>query len=97
MQSIPSLLMRLRLGHCGIERGLALIRKHPDGKYQCGQSEAILLECNLYTGHRKKLQKDLTDCGETTFSLRTLLILGAPGKLEKLMVYLHSTGLYQRI
>ena len=62
----------------GFRSGLALTRKHPDGKCDCGGSETvrhILIQCKNYSHQRRKRFKDQGAAGETVFTLRTLLNL----------------------
>lgn len=94
---------RLRLGHCALAGGLALVGKHQDGRCQnCGEVETVkhvMLHCPEYAAQRRELFKALEAKGVKTFSLPTLLGDGVKQQecAEELIKFLLSTGLYHRI
>lgn len=91
---------RMRLGHCGLRSGLALIGKHPDGHCECGDKETVmhvLVQCRRYSHQRRKLFRELGETGETVFNLCSLLNLDSWNKVKKLMEYLRSIGVYKKI
>jgi len=90
-------LSRLRIGHCGLrdglaligKHGLALIGKHPDGQCECGEKETVvhvLMQCRRYSQQRKKLFRELGATGETVFNLCSLLNLDSWEKIKKLSI-----------
>ena len=91
---------RLRLGHCGLRSGLALIGKHPDGRCECGERETVkhvLLQWGRYSRQRRTLYRRLGSAAESVFNMRTLLNLDSVDKTKELMDYLHIIGVYKRI
>ncbi|XP_056150885.1 uncharacterized protein si:ch211-245h14.1 isoform X1 [Lampris incognitus] len=65
----------LRLGHCALEHGLALVGKHPDGKWTCGEAENVnhaLMECTNYHTERSLMQADLSEIGVIDHSLKSI-------------------------
>ena len=91
---------RLRLGHCGLRSGLALIGKHPDGRCECGEGETVqhvLLQWGRYSRQRRTLYRRLGSAAESVFNMRTLLNLDSVDKTKELMDYLHIIGVYKRI
>uniref|UniRef100_A0A0E9UKP9 Reverse transcriptase zinc-binding domain-containing protein n=1 Tax=Anguilla anguilla TaxID=7936 RepID=A0A0E9UKP9_ANGAN len=61
---------RLRLGHCALKHGLALVGKHLDGKYVCGEAETVkhvLMGCTNYHAERRLMQAELSEIGVTDY------------------------------
>ncbi len=87
---------RVRLGHCGLRSGVALVGKRPDEQCECGEPETVahVIQCKKYSSQWGKLFRDQGAARETVFNMHTLLNLGDWTKMGKLLQYLHSMGLY---
>ena len=91
---------RLKLGHCTLKHGLALVGKHPDGKCTCGEGETVkhaLMECTNYHTERSPMQAELSETGVMDHSLKSILNAEHCETTKTVINVLHRTGLYIRI
>jgi len=98
-----TVMTRLRLGHCALNKSLKLIGKHETGLCEWCQEvesvEHIIIRCRRYEAHRVIMRKKLRELGvqELTLTLKGVLNIGDRAQVRILLTCLRETGLYDRL
>lgn len=94
-------LIRLRLGHCLLNKTLKLVGKHDTGLCEgCQEMETVehvIMGCPKYEEQRRMMRIRLRECGVMGITLRGILNMGDRTQGKILVQYLRETGLYNKI
>ena len=94
-------LVRLRLGHCGLNGTLKVIGKHATGLCEgCDEEESVehvLLRCGRYEVERRVLRDRWRAMGRGEIRLEGVLGMEDRESVGVLLDYLRATGVYDRI
>lgn len=94
--------MRLRLGHCALNKTLKVIGRHQTGLCEeCGEEEEsvdhVLRWCRAYEEHGRKLRDKMRNVGIRGFELKDILSEGGGAALKMVVEFLKSIRIYDRL
>ncbi|CAJ1057143.1 RNA-directed DNA polymerase from mobile element jockey [Xyrichtys novacula] len=96
-----SALIRLRLGHCALNKTLKMIGKHQTGLCEGCQVEEsvehVLMGCRRYEMERGEMRSKLRELGMQDLTLKGVLQMGDRAHVRVLVEFLRVTGLIDRI
>lgn len=95
-------IMRLRLGHCTLNKSLKLVGKHQTGLCERCQEEEesvdhVLLRCRAYGAQREVMRNSLRELGAQEFNLKGVMEMSEKTRVRIVVKSLRETGLFGRI
>jgi len=96
-----TVMTRLRLGHCALNKSLKLIGKHETGLCEWCQEvesvEHIIIRCRRYEAQRVIMRNKFRELGVQELTLKGVLNISDRAQVRILLTFLRETGLYDRL